>query len=255
MNLLRLFAAALMSMSLVGCCCSRCVVSDPCDPCGAYAPLGGGCCFTKLIKSHFRRNYSWDCACGCTCGACGCGGDVMDPYGYMDGMETGSSCGAPMPQMITGMPASSGCNCGQTSPYSSVPAMSAPTYLNATPVPNPQPVVIPQPIPAVPSSTQDYAPAPPASSAPGEPQTLLSPPVNGQPQMVSYEEFQRLPGKMVSGPDSSAISVPAPVQQVSTSSSGFAVPPAPAPSPARGPSRFVRPNSNQQAVWVPARGN
>lgn len=261
MKLLRIFIAAMMSLSLVGCCCSRCVVTDPCDPCGGCRP-SGGCCLTKLWKSSFHRSYSWDCACGCTCGGCGCGGDVMDPYGYMDGSDLGSSCAAPIAPMVTGVPSSGGCNCGQSSPYSSIPAMSGPTYLNSAPVMNMQPpaqnlqpMLSPQPIPETPPSTPNYAPAPPASSAPAEPQTKLSPPVNGQPQMVSYEEFQRLPGKMISGPDSFAMSVPAPVQQVSASSASFVVPPAPATAPARGPSRFVRPSSNQQAVWTPSRGN
>lgn len=267
MNLLRYAAAALMSLSLVGCCCTRCVVSDPCDPCGGVIS-SGGCCLTKLWKSSFHRCYSWDSACGCTCGGCGCG-DVIDPFGYVDGPGISGSCAAPMPAMMTGVPASSGCNCGQSAPYSqsvpysTSPAMNGPTYLNSAPALNSQPMSAPQPIPEVPPSTQNYAPAPPASSAPAEPQTMWSPPANGQPHMVSYEEFQRLPGKMVSGPDSSAISIPAPIQPVSASSAvststpGFVVPPAPipAPIPARGPSRFVRPSSNQQAVWTPSRGN
>ena len=248
MNLLRLFTAAMMSLSMVGCCCSRCVVSDPCDPCGSMP--SNGCCISKLWKSSlFHRGYNWDCQCGCSCGGCGCG-EMMDPYSYVDAPGCGGSCAAPV---MSGVPASPGCNCGQSQPYSSLAPMVSPSYVNPVPM-NSQPAYTPQPIPEVPPSTQNYAPAPPASSSP-DPQSTMAPAMNGQPQMVSYEEFQRLPGKMISGPEATnSIAIPAPVQQVSTTSS-FVVPPAPTPSAPRGPSRFVRPGPNQQAVWTPSRPN
>jgi hypothetical protein len=250
MNLLRFFTAALMSLSLVGCCCNRCLVSDPCDPCGAI-PARGGCALSRWWNSH--RGYGWESPCGCTCGSCGCGGggEMMDPYSYGDSGSCAGSCAAPV---MSGPPASGGCNCGQSAQYSAMPSMSGPTYMNSSPTFNPQPSSTPQPIPEVPPSSPNYAPAPPATNT-AEPQTMI-PSGNGQPHMVSYEEFQRLPGKVVSGPEPTAnVNIPAPIQQVSTSSPSFVVPPAPAPSPARGPSRFVKPGPNQQAVWTPSRAN
>jgi hypothetical protein len=181
----------------------------------------------------------------------------MDPYSYADSPSCGGgSCAAPV---MSGVSASPGCSCGQPHQYSSMPPMSSPTYMNSMPMNsqpmNSQPNLTPQPIPEVPPSTPNYAPAPPASSVP-DPQTTMAPHVNGQPQMVSYEEFQRLPGKMISGPESASnISIPAPVQQVSTSPNSFVIPPAPSPSVARGSSRFIRPGANQQAVWTPSRSN
>ena len=249
MNLLRFFTAAMLSLSLVGCCCNRCIVTDPCDPCGAIQPQG--CCLSRMFNSALHRGYSWGSPCGCTCGSCGCGGEVMDPYSYAETSSCGGSCAAPMTSSI---PSSSGCGCSQPAQYSGMPSMSAPTYMNSAPSTFTQPIT-PQPIPEVPPSTPNYAPAPPASTN-AEPQTNMIPAGNGQPQMVSYEEFQKLPGKVVSGPEPTPnISIPAPVQQVSTSTSSFVVPPAPAPSAARAPSKFVRPGSNQQAVWTPSRSN
>ena len=243
MNLLRFCTAALMSLSLVGCCCSRCLVTDPCDPCGSIPKQG--CSLTRWWNSH--HGQGWGAPCGCTCGACGCG-DSMDGLIYGDTGCAGScaapsSCAAPM---MTGVPSSSGCNCGQSAQYSAFPAMSSPTYLNSSPT------VVPQPIPEIPPS---QAPAPPATNT-LEPQTMMSP-GNGQPQMVSYEEFQRLPGNVVSAPGSTGtISIPAPIQQVSTTTQSFVAPPAPAPAVSKPAPKFINPGpNNRQAVWTPSRGN
>jgi hypothetical protein len=254
MNLLRCFAAALLSMSLVGCCCTRCVVSDPCDPCGGTMPSSGGCALTRWWNSH--KGYGWDNSCGCTCGGCGCGGGEMyDSFGYVDSPSCAGSCAAPM---SPGFPASSGCSCGQPAQYSTMPAMTTPSYYSTAPS-----GTVPQPIPEVPPSSQTIAPAPPASSPDAQPTTMI-PTGNGQPQMVSYEEFQRLPGKVVSGPESTgSIAIPAPVQhvsvnpiqQVSTGSTSYVVPPAPTATSPRTTSKFVRPGPNQQAIWTPSRSN
>lgn len=247
MKLLRIFAAAVMSLSLVGCCHNRCMMTDPCDPCGGCQPRG--CGLSRMFNSAFKRGYSWDnvssCSCGgcstCnTCSTCG-GGEMMDGYSY-DGMS-----GVPM---ISGSTGSSGCGCSQPSQFSAVPTMVSPSYMNTAPTIAPSPPVVPQPIPEIPPST-------PSSNT--DNQSTMMHPGNGQPQMVSYEEFQKMPGTVISGPGAGApsMSVPTPVQQVSTSTPSFAVPPSPAPSSVpvagRTPTRFVRPTSGQQPVWTPAR--
>lgn len=251
MKLLSIFAAAVMSLSLVGCCHNRCMMTDPCDPCATACPPRG-CGLSRMFNSAFRRGYSWDnvssCSCGScspcsTCGpvsSCGCGGgEMIDGYSF-DGVG-----GVPM---ITGSTGSSGCGCSQPSQFSAVPTMVSPQYVSPTPSVAPAPPVVPQPIPEIPPST-------PSSNT----DTTMIQPGNGQPQMVSYEEFQKMPGTIISGPGAAApsISVPAPVQQVSTTSTvspSFAVPPSPAPPVAtRTPTKFVRPTSGQQAVWTPAR--
>ena len=269
MKLLRFFTAALMSLSMVGCCCSRGLVSDACDPCGA-APARG-CSVTKLFKSPFNRGYGWENT--CTCGGCGAyGGDITDPYsfpayGSPETSSCGGSCGSPgmsmspmtSSPMMGGMSASPSCGCAQSANYPSMPSMSAPLYspsyapsYNTSPTmipPVPPASTVPQPVPENPSN---YAPSPPMPTG-SEPTTRFVPGNGQQPQMVSYEEFQRLPGNVISGAESlPTAGNPAPIQQVSTSSPGFMAPPAPTAAPSTS-SKFTRPASGRQAVWTPAR--
>ena len=273
MKLLRFFTAALMSLSMVGCCCSRGLVSDACDPCGA-APARG-CSVTKLFKSPFNRGYGWENT--CTCGGCGAyGGDITDPYsfpayGSPETSSCGGSCGSPgmsmspmtSSPMMGGMSASPSCGCAQSANYPSMPSMSAPSYspsyspsyapsYNTSPTmipPVPPASTVPQPVPENPSN---YAPSPPMPTG-SEPTTRFVPGNGQQPQMVSYEEFQRLPGNVISGAESlPTAGNPAPIQQVSTSSPVFMAPPAPTAAPSTS-SKFTRPASGRQAVWTPAR--
>jgi hypothetical protein len=167
---------ALLMFSTVGCCHTQCVSSDPCNPCGAGACGGGGCCLTNWFHNRFAcnscRNYSWSNDCCSVCGGNSCG---MDGGGMsMGGGGGGSSCG-----------------CGQSGGQSSGYAPASPTYVT----PGEQ---SPTPVPAAPASparTNEPIPAPGAPDS-----TTFQAPANGQIQHVSIEEFHRLPGTVISGP-------------------------------------------------------
>ena len=256
MKLLRYLTAALMTVSMVGCCCSQCYVTDPCDPCGAM-PVHQSC-LSKLWSMPRSFGYSWNNACtcgGCHCG-CGGGGEMID-YSYAETSSCAGSCAAPV---MTTAPTSSGCNCSQSGGFSPSPvSYGGGYYPPSTPGSYPTPAGSVQPIPDIPPSYNlPNAPVPPVTPTPET--TLTIPPPSGQqPQMVSYEEFQRLPGNVISGPGSTVSSAaavtgssPAPIQQVSAGPQSFAPPPLPTPTAIRAQRSAVAP-TNQQAVWSPSK--
>ena len=231
MILRRLFClSGLLLASTMGCCHSRCVCSDPCDPCGGR-PTGGGSFVSgwmnhKVDSWRMRnhgRNYGWNDV-GCGCDVCGTGFD-----GEM--MSSGCASGNCGGSMMSGSPA--GCACGQQhSEY----APSVPGMISA-------PAAAPTPVP-VPPAGNDPAPAPVSSdtNSTAVPRTLAT-----QPQQVSVEEFHRLPGVIVAGPTSQS-SVP------SVSASASAVQPvmaAPQLSAVPAPPRVA--SGAQQVNWVPSK--
>jgi hypothetical protein len=118
-------------------------------------------------------------------GDCGCGGGMM--------ADIGAGCGCGMP---------GGCaSCGQAGPTSYPVPMSAPTMApssEAAPAPTSGiKLNYPQAIPAIPPMENSSLPQPPQGV-----------------QQVSVEEFQRLPGVVISGPTTS----PDPSSQLATSS-------------------------------------
>jgi hypothetical protein len=175
-----LCSSLLLVFSSVGCCCmSSCVGS--CDPCGRElcgGGLGGGCS-----------------SCGSKCGGCGCGlGGCLSKLfhhrchkchpmyaGY--GWDAYSGCGDVCYDGCNttyGM-ASPGCGCG---------------------VPNGMP-----PAPMVPPAQPAPIPAaidPMGARMPIQRTMVTQAPQQPAPQQVSYEEFQRLPGTMVSAPQAPA---------------------------------------------------
>ena len=254
MKLLRYLTATLMTVSMVGCCCSQCVVTDPCDPCSAIPAQKS--CLSRFWSMPRSFGYSWNNA--CTCGGCQCGnvgGELMD-YSYGETGGCAGSCAAPA---MSSAPTSSGCSCSQSGAYSTAPTSYGGSYYPpSTPGSVPSPVGTPQPIPEVPPSYNlPNAPVPPVSPTP-DPTTLMIPPPSGQqPQMVSYEEFQRLPGNVISGPGSTSTvpgNSPSPIQQASAGPQSFVVPPSPTPTAIRAQRSAVTPAS-QPAVWAPSRAN
>jgi hypothetical protein len=207
--------AGLVLMSSVGCCHTQCV-SNSCNSCG-----GGGCCLTNWFQSKMAscrmrcNNYSWcdDCSGGCAV----CGGTNCGLNGAVDG---GMTYGGGSP----------GCGCGQSHNNQYAPTSPAsPSVPAATPT-DPIPMPIPTQTNPEPTRTNEPNPAPGASDS-----TTYQRPVNGQTQHVSVEEFQRLPGVVISGPTPAAGSptlAPPTLSNVS-------VPP--------------RAGQVQQAQWVPAR--
>jgi hypothetical protein len=241
MNLMRFLTASLMTLSMVGCCSNRCVMSDPCDPCGA-APSSGGF-FSRLWP--MSRGGGFGCN-SCSSGGCGGCGDA-----YGDVMDSGCGCGGGSGGMVMGggMPASQGCACGGQH--------AAPVPMMGVPSPAPIPRGAPEPIPS----------APDLPSMPGSEATTMIPRTyapqsqlagSSQPQNVSYEEFQRLPGTIVSGPGAmtaatslpSQVSIPSQVQQTSASTQPFMAPP---PPTGKRPAQMTVPTAARQALWVPSR--
>ncbi|WP_373650970.1 hypothetical protein [Schlesneria sp. DSM 10557] len=198
-------------------------------------------------------------ACNCACGgyntfdsytdfgavsSCGCGAPISSCAAPSCASPIISSCAAPATcaaPFMSEVPAPSGCNCtnggGGTSYSTSLPQMSTPTYVAP-------PTSTPQTIPEIPPSS---APLPPTEST-----SYLPPQVGGQPQMVSYEEFQRLPGNIISGPGAPGTPAPSPIQQVSAPAPSMTVPAAAAPTVARA-ARVQPPAGNQQTVWSPVK--
>jgi hypothetical protein len=266
MILLRYLTAALVTVSMVGCCCSRCVVTDPCDPCGVTP--AHQCCLSRLWSMPRSFGFSWNNACTCGGCQCGCGGGELTDYGYGDMGGCAGSCAAPA---MSSAPSSSGCNCSQSATYSNGPASYGgayyppSTYSPSTSGSVPSPSGTPQPIPEVPPSYNPLpnAPLPPVNSAQDSTTLMIPPPSGQQPQMVSYEEFQRLPGNVISGPGSSPApttasppaltpSTPSPIQQASAVPQALAVPPLPTPTAIRAQRSAVS-SVNQQAVWAPSK--
>jgi len=204
--------SSLMLLTTVGCCHTQCVSSNSCSPCG-----GGGCCLTGWLQSKIAacrmrsccQNYGWSDSCYGGCSVCGgesCGFSGAGGATYGGG---GSSCG---------------CGGGQSSGY----APTSPTLPTADPVPVPQPSV------PMPPRTNEPTPAPASSES-----TTFMRPANGQIQHVSVEEFQRLPGVVVTGQTSSVPTMGTPTLAAPTLSNVTV------------PVRAA--NEVQQAQWVPAK--
>lgn len=170
-------AALMIASSSLGCCCvSPCV--SPGDPC-ARELCQPGC---SILKWLHHKPCCLKCKSHC---------------GYKHGMPSCDNCGtmgydAMMPMTYGAMPAASDCGCGQSHAQP-----MAPHYPPPAPMPVP-PASAPAATPAVPAAPMENG-APPFTSA--APTTVPT-------QQVSYEEFHRLPGVVVSGQ--------APVQQART---------------------------------------
>ncbi len=246
MKLLRFLTASLFSLSIVGCCCGRNVVMDPCDPCGSVSCQG--CGMSKLWPFSRIHGCGWSPSCGaCSSCSCGCGDSTMEM-----GCASGSCGGSPVETYGTS-PASS-CACGQTAAPPQYPAqypgMTTPQYPSMT---------TPYSAPSTPS-LRSLPETPPSSSMPPEPpiqsdinNTMMTPRKSGpQTQVVSYEEFQRLPGTIISGPGAAppatTNNVSSPIQQTAATSPSFLLPPPPSPS-----SPSSAGSQTNQAVWLPAK--
>jgi hypothetical protein len=140
-------------------------------------------------------------------------------YGGQCGGPTGGSCGMP-----------SGCGCGQPSLSPMLPDTNS---------------TAPNPLPGVP------APAPPASGtnqpAPeGDQPSASNQPYSGlRTQSVSYEEFQRLPGTIISSPGAMTSNNTVAMPRMSASPQRASREPNLLPQPST-------PVRTQQSVWVPA---
>ena len=260
MKLLRSLTALTMTLSLVGCCCGRNVVTDGCDTCCTSPAVG----ILRLqpVRNFFRFGCFHRCGCG---GGCGSYGDVMGGCGdCATGGCSSGSCGAPMSQGFAA-PGGTGCGCTSPATYSSqYPNMNAPS----SSIQIPEPSSLPTPAPVPPTSPTSVPPATPSSDS-----STMNPPRAMPPvQNVSYEEFQKLPGTVISGPGASTGTSPG-VPSNATMPMTMAPPVAMAP-PANSVSSIqrsigstqrllARPASSmppamvssqvQQPVWVPAK--
>ncbi len=192
-RLLSLLASVAL-LSSVGCCCLNSRVNE----CGPYGPdlAGGGGCLAKFARSHGAKK-------NCGCGHCG-GGMYADPmYGMPYGMDAygGGGCGCDG-GMMGGMPGagSPGCGCagGGGMPQQMIPP-APPVQYAPQASPSPAPIAEPTPVPAVPEP-----------AAPDAPMTQMPVPAAPNVQNVSVEEFQRLPGTIISGPTTSSAPGPVP---------------------------------------------
>lgn len=233
---LSLCSAALLLLSSVGCCHMSTCCTDPCAP-----PLAG-CGLTGWVhgeidawrsRNHYR-NAGWN---GSDCGCSSCGGQLAS---YDGGSCAGGNCGSP----VAPGGGCSGCSGGSNYAPGSVP----------TPVPAD---TAPAPAPPVPASDA----AARMMMMQGRQVVMLpQPAVPGQPVQVSWEEFQKLPGTVVSGPGAAvagqaapaaaplAISVP---QQSTVPPQTFAAPAVAAPTSIVPAAASVLP---QNVVNAPAPG-
>ena len=165
----------------------------------------------------------------------------------MDGGCGSGNCGGSMSGNV-GMPGSN-CGCGQTystQTYSNMAPSNMPQPAPTSPAPNviSDPVTPPAPVPpSIPSPSNDGNSNGASNRHNPRPQT----------QMVSYEEFQRLPGTMVTGPgtpmNNHASNGVVPMPRNMASTHRMSVRPA---------NTVAQPNvtgQTQQAVWVPAKTN
>jgi hypothetical protein len=192
-------------------CCGLYGPHSPCDPCG-----GGGCPLKKLMKHKD--------GCGCGCKSHGLPMSCPTPHGcgMMPSPSCAGDCGMGPVHHSAG-----DCGCGQPQfvPAPAVPAAihSVPQVPPATtpqmkpvPQPSPEPPLLPMnpaPMESTPEAAPGAVPEEPGSDLPAPPATSSNwQPANGkkQPQLVSYEEFQKLPGQVVSGSTTTAYSGPAP---------------------------------------------
>ncbi|WP_157605951.1 hypothetical protein [Schlesneria paludicola] len=124
-----------------------------------------------------------------------------------------------------------GCNCGSTSSPSSV--NYPPAGLPSTPTPLPSVDTNSPAAPAPPISPATPSDIPPASST-------MIPPSTPATQMVSYEEFQKLPGTVISGPGMGTGSAPGSSPRLFN-------------RPVNGPSQPMVSAQGQSQVWVQAK--
>ena len=193
-------AACLLVLNLVGCCC----VSPRIDECGPHACdlAGGGGLLAKFARSHGAKKK---CGCGHCGGFNGMYGDAMHGMPYETGCCGGDGFDGGM--MAGGYPAMSspGCGCGGGGGMMAPSMPMAPAAPATQYAPEGTPTPAPTPDANVPETN---VPAGPAAEPPAPPMTYQ--PAPGQPgvQNVSMEEFQRLPGTIISGPTTTALAAP-----------------------------------------------
>lgn len=180
---LSLGACLLLLATSSGCCCLK-KHCYPGDPCGEL--VGPGCYLKWLFKHHCHK------CCGYPAGCC----PTPDCYAM-------PGCGAPMVYGDCGAPIAAGADCGCAAP-SAAPMPMAPSASPPprTSLPNvvPPPMTDPPPSP-LPGTTADPIGVPnlPGADVPAPPPTTnWKPNQKKTPQLVSYEEFQRLPGQVIS---------------------------------------------------------
>ena len=237
MNALRVVAASVLMLSLVGCCCGRNVVCDTCDPCGS-ASCGSSCGFgTGFLRNRPIRNLFKG---GCnSCGSC---------YSDMPTCGGCSSCAAPGGfDGFSGMPTGgSGCGCSQGATQAAPQTYYDPNIPSTMPTPSASPT---------PSAV---APVPPSTTSPANEPGAMIPSTGAMPvQTVTYEEFQKLPGTIISGPGTGTTTPGAPLSAPAATTTT----PLPSVAKAIGSTQRVvaRPQtgvpvaSNQKQLWVPVR--
>lgn len=301
MKFLQFLMISAMTLAMAGCCaCHNCCV-DPCDSCSTGPVIGGG-----ILRFFSMPN----CSSGCCDGGCGggCDGEFVTGCGNCCGGCGGCHRGCLLSRLFSCHGCRRSCcnscdsccemmdggccggNCGGNYDYSPTPMYSygqQPTTTGPVPQTMPANPGSTAPVPnAIPETNPAVAPPPPAN----EPQTnsMNSMRPGPQTQMVSYEEFQRLPGTVISGPGvmpgaqsmaTTNVIGPAPTTNMMTSTpqvSGSMPRPVgrlgnqmartsgPASAYTRRP--MTRSNSNavyqasatttnQQPVWVPAKAN
>lgn len=254
-SLVSLGMAAMAIMFAAGCCCPRqyaCV--NPCtpDPCEAViAGCGHSTWFQRKVQHWRAKRAARKCGgfglggsdcCGMATPTddCGCGG----AGGFLLGGDTGgcSSCGSAASVGANYMP-------------------SAPAASQMAPVPPVPPVTTPAPMsPMTPMPIPEFN----SSQRMSTPQSQFA---QMQPQQVSYEEFQRLPGVIIQGPTpvgspmaTVQASGPTPLQTVSFEAAMPQAAPVPAttvqPTTIQ-PVQFLqpvqaRPTAPGSPVWTPA---
>lgn len=202
---------------------------------------GGGCgcgcgyglfgCIGKIRDRIHNCSHCHKRDCGGDCG-CSCGGMMYGDMGMSD-------CGC-------GAPSAAGCGCGIGGGHVDQPAFMTP----------PMTVPTPQAAPPVPSSNVTMPPPiPPADSS-------STTPVPQGTQQVSVEEFQRLPGVIISGPGAQPLAVPttSTMVQSPTPVPANVAAPAPTAKPIQQASGATAPTITpsatrqvQQTGWAPVR--
>ena len=220
----------LAAAGLLTLCTPGCAMFETIFGCDGFHH-GADCCGTNDCGCGHAHHHKDKCARKCRkCQKCLQEHGNTGGYGYgMDGMMLGGGgdccgCGGPIaPDFLgggipSGYGAPSGCGCGAGGPVS----FPGP---GPSPMPSPSPEVVPYPPGAMPpgmSPSSEAAPAPTSGINLSYPQAIpaippsetgsLTPPAM---QQVSVEEFQRLPGVVISGPTAG----PSPSPQVASESS------------------------------------
>ena len=237
----RRFVVCISSLLLtftLGCQHSQCVSSNSCRS-GGCLPIGGSC-MSGWMKQKMgscnarKRCHRSECGGGdYGCNSCGMtsggdmnyGGDMMNPDNIYGAASFGGSPG--------------GCGCGQPSGggYSGTPPGMMSPMESMPNKPTPDSNFAPQPIPQQSSPT---APSPDGSASIPHGQS-------GQPQMVSIEEFHRLPGTTVSGVGS-APPVPSMVNSATSEQPLMVV-----PQLSSAPAQVQSSGKSHQVNWVPVK--